>query len=130
MGVRFTAPVTGEDALAEARRLGRGLRRWLGLTTCQRSTRLGKTGQRPANAGGNSASRGRLGNVQPDELDELGGLATFSRSRQLYYAADALAWLPDEAAAAEDYSTQAVQAYADPAHPTGPSVTKPDLTQT
>jgi hypothetical protein len=55
--------------------------------------------------------------VRPDELDELGGLATFSRSRQLYYAADALAWLPTEAAAAEDYSLQAVNAYADPTHP-------------
>lgn len=55
-------------------------------------------------------------NAQPDELDELGGIATFSRSRQLYYAADALAWLPQEAAAAEDYASQAVQAYADPAH--------------
>ena len=28
--------------------------------------------------------------VQPDELDSLGGLCTFSRPRQLYYAADAL----------------------------------------
>src|SRR5262249_28721344 len=51
--------------------------------------------------------------VHPDELDELGGLATVSRARQLYYAADALAWLPDEAGAAEDYSSRAVQAYAD-----------------
>lgn len=30
--------------------------------------------------------------LQPDELDTLGGLCTFSRPRQLYYAADALAW--------------------------------------
>lgn len=55
--------------------------------------------------------------VQPDELDELGGLATFNKTRHLYYAADALAWLPDEAAAAEDYSHRAVQAYADPSNP-------------
>lgn len=55
--------------------------------------------------------------VRPDELDELGGLATFSRSRQLYYAADALAWLPDEAEPAEDYSAQAVDAYANPNNP-------------
>jgi hypothetical protein len=55
--------------------------------------------------------------VRPDELDELGGLATFNRTRQLYYAADALAWLPDQAAAAEDYSLRAVQAYADPNNP-------------
>lgn len=55
--------------------------------------------------------------VRPDELDELGGLATFNRTRQLYYAADALAWLPDEANSAEQYALQAVQAYADPRNP-------------
>lgn len=55
--------------------------------------------------------------VQLDELDELGGVATFSRARQLYYAADALAWIPDQAALAERYSTQAVDAYADPTSP-------------
>lgn len=55
--------------------------------------------------------------VRRDELDELGGIATFSRPRQLYYAADALAWLPDEASAAEGYSNQAVSAYANQASP-------------
>jgi hypothetical protein len=55
--------------------------------------------------------------IQPDEMDEMGGIATFSRARQLYFAADALAWLPDEARAAEDYSQQAVAAYTDPADP-------------
>lgn len=30
--------------------------------------------------------------VQPDELDELGSICTFSRATQLYYAADSLAW--------------------------------------
>ena len=55
--------------------------------------------------------------VQPDDLDELGGIATFSRSRHLYYAAEALAWLPAQASLAEDYSVQAVAAYADTAAP-------------
>jgi hypothetical protein len=55
--------------------------------------------------------------VHPDEMDEMGGIATFSRSRQLYFAADALAWLPDESSAAEDYARQAVDAYSDPADP-------------
>ncbi|WP_030398442.1 hypothetical protein [Kitasatospora purpeofusca] len=55
--------------------------------------------------------------VQPDDLDELGGLATFGRSRQLYYAAESMAWLPAEADAAQDYSARAVSAYADPSHP-------------
>ncbi|OLL89558.1 MULTISPECIES: XRE family transcriptional regulator [unclassified Pseudonocardia] len=48
--------------------------------------------------------------VRPDDLDELGGLATFTRSRQLYYAADAWAWLPG-GSEAESWSSQAVEAY-------------------
>ena len=55
--------------------------------------------------------------VQPDEMDELGGIATFTRPRQLYYAADALAWLPAEARQAERYSTEAVAAYTDSSRP-------------
>ncbi|MDQ3885570.1 MAG: XRE family transcriptional regulator [Actinomycetota bacterium] len=55
--------------------------------------------------------------VQPDELDDLGGLATFDRPRQLYYAADALSWVPAESAAADDYAHQAIAAYPDLAHP-------------
>jgi len=51
--------------------------------------------------------------VSDDDLDELGGICTFSRARQLYYSADALAWLPSEAGAAESYSYQAVEAYSD-----------------
>jgi hypothetical protein len=55
--------------------------------------------------------------VQPDELDELGGICTFGRVRQLYYAADALIWLPSEAESAEHYARQAVTAYADTSNP-------------
>lgn len=54
--------------------------------------------------------------MQYDDLDEIGGLCTFGRHRQLYYAADALAWLPAEQEAAEQYSRQAVDAYADQTH--------------
>jgi hypothetical protein len=49
--------------------------------------------------------------VRPDDLDDLGGLCTFGRSRQLYCAADALAWLPRRAEMCHRYSEQAVQAY-------------------
>jgi tetratricopeptide (TPR) repeat protein len=49
----------------------------------------------------------------PDELELLGGLCTFRPARQLYYAADALVWLPSEAERAEDYATRAVEAYDD-----------------
>ncbi|MEV4756015.1 hypothetical protein AB0J86_13005 [Micromonospora sp. NPDC049559] len=55
--------------------------------------------------------------VRPDELDAIGGICTFNQPRTLYYAADALAWLPDHASDAERYSTQAVTAYADPHDP-------------
>jgi hypothetical protein len=55
--------------------------------------------------------------VRPDDVDELGGCCTNGRPIQLYYSADALAFLPDESAAAERYSLQAVEAYQDPAAP-------------
>jgi len=55
--------------------------------------------------------------VQPNQLDELGGICTFNRSRQIYYAADALTWLPDQGVNAESYSNQAVQAYGDSSSP-------------
>ena len=47
----------------------------------------------------------------PDELDELGGLLTFARPRQLYYAADATIWLPGEEERAEREAAEAVDAY-------------------
>lgn len=55
--------------------------------------------------------------VQGDELDELGGICTFSRARQLYYSADALAWLPSESASAQEYAGQAITAYEDTSAP-------------
>lgn len=54
--------------------------------------------------------------VQSDELDELGGIAGFSETRQVYFAADALAWLPGDERAMS-YATQAVERYSDPDHP-------------
>ncbi|HWR46549.1 MAG TPA: hypothetical protein VN327_02855 [Pseudonocardiaceae bacterium] len=51
--------------------------------------------------------------VQPDELDSLGGLCTFSRPRQLYYAADALTWGGQpEADHTERLALDALDAYA------------------
>jgi hypothetical protein len=59
--------------------------------------------------------------VRPDEIDEMGGIGTFSRSRQLYFAADAMVWLPEvssgESAAAEDFARRAVDAYSDRSGP-------------
>ena len=51
--------------------------------------------------------------LQPDELDRLGGLCTFSRPGQLYYAADALAWGGEaEASHTERLALEALDAYA------------------
>lgn len=55
--------------------------------------------------------------VVADELDELGGICHFSRSRHQYYTADALAWLPEQAKDAQVQAEIAVQAYADRSHP-------------
>jgi hypothetical protein len=51
--------------------------------------------------------------VQPDELDSLGGTCTFSRPRQLYFAAEALSWgSQPEATRAERLALDALDAYA------------------
>lgn len=55
--------------------------------------------------------------VERDELDELGGICTFTRPRTLYYAADALVWLPDQSTETDDYASRAVLAYNDPTAP-------------
>ncbi|MGH8906494.1 MAG: hypothetical protein ACRD0K_08255 [Egibacteraceae bacterium] len=49
--------------------------------------------------------------VTPDELDEFGGLLTFDRPKQLYYAADATVWVPGEEERAEREALEAIQAY-------------------
>jgi hypothetical protein len=55
--------------------------------------------------------------VRPDELDDLGGLCTCDRSRQLYVSADALAWLPEPAELCRRYCEEAVAAYQDSTAP-------------
>jgi tetratricopeptide (TPR) repeat protein len=49
--------------------------------------------------------------VTLDDLDVMGGILTFARPRQLYYAADALAWLPEQRRNAEQRAIAAVEAY-------------------
>jgi len=48
---------------------------------------------------------------EPSDLDEIGGQLTFTSPRQLYYAADVLAWSPELAADAETASIAAIAAY-------------------
>jgi hypothetical protein len=53
--------------------------------------------------------------VSEDELDDLGGICTFARARQTYYAADALAVLgADHGASAERTALDALALYDDP----------------
>ena len=52
-----------------------------------------------------------------DDLDELGGICTFGWSRQLYCAADALAWLPELAEFCQRYAEEAIGAYQDASAP-------------
>lgn len=50
--------------------------------------------------------------VRRDDLDELGGFCTFNRPRQLYYAAEALAWAGSDAAEqTEQFALEAIGAY-------------------
>ncbi|MBE1574514.1 helix-turn-helix domain-containing protein [Amycolatopsis roodepoortensis] len=50
--------------------------------------------------------------VRRDDLDDLGGFCTFNRPRQLYYAAEALAWAGSDAAAStERFALEAIAAY-------------------
>ncbi|WP_410648192.1 hypothetical protein [Amycolatopsis sp. cmx-4-54] len=52
--------------------------------------------------------------ARPDDLDELGGFCTFTRPRQLYYAAESLAWAgPNWSEQAERVATEAMDAYED-----------------
>jgi hypothetical protein len=55
--------------------------------------------------------------IRPDDIDELGGLCTFSYARQLYYASDALAWFPERAPAAEQHAIDALTTYEDTESP-------------
>lgn len=55
--------------------------------------------------------------ARPDDLDEVGGLCTFDRSRQLYAAADALAWLPEHTERCRRYCEEAVTTYQDDTAP-------------
>lgn len=49
--------------------------------------------------------------VRPDDLDQLGGVCTFSRATQLYYAADSLAWgTAGDAGDAQRMATEAIDA--------------------
>lgn len=56
--------------------------------------------------------------VSGDDLDDMGGICTFSRARQAYYAADAFSQVAAEAPEqAVEHAAKAVEAYADTTSP-------------
>jgi hypothetical protein len=95
---------------ADAAEKGRGTATiWLASGEARSLAAVGRYDE--AHAAMTRASEARDG-LLPDELDQLGGLCTFSRPRQLYYAADALAWGgPADAHNTERVATEALEAY-------------------
>lgn len=54
--------------------------------------------------------------VVPNDLDDMGGKLTFPRPRQLYYAADARAWIDGESTATITSASMALSAYEELPH--------------
>ncbi|MET7426246.1 hypothetical protein [Dactylosporangium sp. NPDC005555] len=87
---------------------------WLPLSAARAHAALGNAEQAILAIRG---AEGAWDRVSVDELDELGGICVFNQPRTLYYAADALAWLPGQADDAIRYSTSAVDAFSNPNDP-------------
>jgi hypothetical protein len=49
--------------------------------------------------------------IEPDDLDDAGGILAFGPARQLYYAAESLALIPEQKDAAASCAEQAITAY-------------------
>lgn len=108
---RFVDSVRYADLGAEAAERSRGTAAvWLASGKARALAALNRMDEAHAAIDQATAARDL---VQPDELDDLGGLCTFSRPRQLYYAADTLAWGGEqEATHTERVATEALDAYA------------------
>lgn len=105
---------SAQAGVVYADRSGSSTSTWLPVNEARAWAALGNERQARAAISRAEAARER---THPDELDELGGLCTFGRARQLYYAADALSLLPEAAEDAERYSLEAMQAYEDTSSP-------------
>jgi hypothetical protein len=102
-----------EQGLEYARLAGGTAGVWLPLSAARSLAALGDRDQAVAMI---RQAEAAWSHVRPDDVDQLGGICTFTEARATYYAADALAWLPkDEAATA--YAADAVRAYDDPTQP-------------
>lgn len=97
---------------AEAARLsGSTAGVWLAVSEARAQASLGNV--EATRAAIDQAERAWDAVGQGNEVDEMGGLAVFTRSRQVYYGAEALSLLSSEAQAAEEHAVRAVAAYAD-----------------
>lgn len=103
MGTAFAARSSGTTSV------------WLPVSAARSYAALGNTQKALAAV---QAAEAAWDHVEPDAMDELGGICTFSQPRTVYYAADALAWLPAETERAVAFAARAVDAYADPSDPT------------
>jgi hypothetical protein len=79
---------------------------WLAAQEARGLAVLGETEQAEEAIGRANTARDA---VEPDDLDELGGILTFTRPRQLYYEADTRVWLPGDRA--EAVAIEAIAAY-------------------
>jgi tetratricopeptide (TPR) repeat protein len=102
MGAQFAGRTTGTTSV------------WLPVSAARAYAALGN-GEKAVAA--IRAAEEAWNHVEPDEMDELGGICTFNQPRTLYYAADALAWLPDKAHDAVDLASRAVASYSDRSDP-------------
>jgi transcriptional regulator with XRE-family HTH domain len=103
------------DALRYARMGAEPARHGRGSTTvwiaAQEARAWGMVGNESATVSALTQADRLRERVRPDDLDEIGGILTFPPSRQLYYAADALALIPERQADAEDRADQAIAAH-------------------
>lgn len=96
------------SAVPQATRTAGSSRIWIASLEARACAALGDT------AGAVSAIRRAEDGwdlMLPDDLDEYGGIMTFTRPRQLYYAADAMVWLPSGEVDSETAAENALDAY-------------------
>ncbi|MEU8240170.1 XRE family transcriptional regulator [Actinoplanes missouriensis] len=96
MGIQFAERTTGATSV------------WLPVSAARAYAALGDAARTLTAV---HAAEDAWEQVQPDEMDDLGGICAFNQPRTLYYAADALAWLPEQASEAEGFAARAVEAY-------------------
>lgn len=102
-----------EKGAVYAARAGNSSLAWLPASEARAWAKLGNADQ--AHAAIRRANEAWTA-VQPDELDNFGGIAGFSEARQVYFAAEALSWLENDDRTMS-VATDAVDRYADRSSP-------------